>query len=130
MNNEWENEQDYYQWIDADTGYICQIHRVTDPHCGWLCGYVKLPQGHPLYGTKSYDDVLMNLDVHGGVSFAAYIPEPIYGYYIGFDCAHMGDLAPYNTRLQTSEVKSYKNVSYVTKECESLAKQLKALEGC
>lgn len=39
-------EPDHLDWIDEATGLACRIHRCQDR---WLCGYVQVPQDHPLY---------------------------------------------------------------------------------
>jgi hypothetical protein len=55
------------------------------------CGYVRIPQGH-VWHDKNYDDI--PVDVHGGLTFSdleACLHEDGVGYWIGFDCAHLGD---------------------------------------
>ena len=85
-------------------GYQCLINRVNhrppkNPNdwLGHLCGYVALPPSHPYYG-KDYDDIPVK--VHGGLTYAqdsqgeiswALTPK---AWWIGFDCAHYGDLIP------------------------------------
>lgn len=44
----WNNEPDTKHWTDEATGYPCAV--VRHPRYGSLCGYVGLPEGHPLYG--------------------------------------------------------------------------------
>lgn len=43
---EWDDEPDKAQWPDEETGLPCLI--VRGP-AGALCGYVGVPEGHPLY---------------------------------------------------------------------------------
>ena len=45
----WMNEPDKKQWQDAETGYPCLIVRNNG---GALCGYVGVPESHPLYGVE------------------------------------------------------------------------------
>jgi hypothetical protein len=45
---EWSSEPDKRQWKDEETGYPCLIVRA--PVTGALCGYVGIPEKHPLYG--------------------------------------------------------------------------------
>jgi hypothetical protein len=55
------------------------------------CGYVRVPPGHNWHG-KNYDDI--DARVHGGLTFAEIEPcehDDGVGYWIGFDCAHLGD---------------------------------------
>lgn len=66
------------------------------------------------------------IDVHGGLTYsgaghAEYGENPAL-WYFGFDCAHSGDLCPAMDRAYQGD--SYRNMSYVRSEVESLAKQL------
>lgn len=70
-----------FQWMTVHNG------------SGYRCGYVRLPAGHPWHG-KAYD--YPNVDVHGGITFAeadepCNEPGPDVSWWIGFDCAHLGD---------------------------------------
>jgi hypothetical protein len=88
-------------WIDAKTKYQCLIRNGA---CGVLCGYVGVDSSHPLYGKKmrgwddeetNEDDPFGDLMVHGGVTFADRWPEISSDlWFIGFDCAHAGDIIP------------------------------------
>lgn len=62
----WQTEPDKIQWQDMATGLACLA--VRHPVHGHWCGYVGVPEGHPLFG-KSYDDA-ERFDVHGGITFA------------------------------------------------------------
>lgn len=57
------------------------------------CGYVGLPEGHPLHGIQC--DHVEDVAVHGGLTFsgqAASLGWPDDGlWYLGLDCAHLGD---------------------------------------
>lgn len=117
-------------------GLDCLINR--NPSLFVWCGYVGVPKGHALYGTH-YDDV--NVDVHGGLTFS----RECHGYvchqannevwWLGFDCAHMGDLMPemmsawrmllLNGLSFDAEVsRGYKNIDYVREETKRLAEQI------
>lgn len=104
------------RWEHA--GMVCALrHGVFDVPCG----YVLVPDGHPLHGA-SYEEADALLDVHGGVTYAGDL-EGI-GYAIGFDMAHAGDLAfefgaAYALPLRTDEE--------CVSETEWLAEQLAAL---
>lgn len=148
--NPWETEPDFFEFVDEDTGYRCFIQR--HPELKHLCGYVELPKKHKLYGeTNVGNEFLLNLDVHGGVTYAGekrikrstltgwfnewYDKRPIfliYEYVVGFDCAHAGDYSPYSLPLLGMNKiigdETYKDIEYVTNECKKLAKQLKELE--
>lgn len=65
----WVCEPDKRQWIDAVTEMSCLM--VRGPSGAW-CGYVGVPEGHPLHG-KCYDDI--DIEVHGGLTFAGHCAD-------------------------------------------------------
>lgn len=179
---EWNSEPDKVQFQDEATGYPCLIVRARVT--GSLCGYVGIPENHPLYGcaynkphelAKKFindnqelsigkrgvfslfciDADNQNLDimfdVHGSLTFSDFChseSKPESGichigddkpYWFGFDCSHAGDIMPamdakmkeimpedYDFSYKSEDI--YRNISYVTSEVQSLARQLKALE--
>lgn len=132
----WDYEPDRAEWRDEDTGLPCLARRGP---LGQWCGYVAVPPGHPWHGAD-YD--ALPVDVHGGLTFAApcdesagicHAPrpgEPGDVWWLGFDCAHLGDLVPGMVRLNlppfpgSSEV--YRPLAYVRRECAELARQVAA----
>lgn len=133
----WNSEPDKIQWLDEASGLPCLIVRGPS---GALCGYVGVPSNHPLHG-KDYDQAhsAADIEVHGGLTFAGschhtpdntsicHIPEegePDDVWWLGFDCAHSGDVSPAYDRFARIH-DSYKNIRYVTNEVQSLARQLK-----
>lgn len=48
--NQWDDEPNELDWADEKTGFQCRIIRVRDS--GHLCGYVRIPDGHPLHGVE------------------------------------------------------------------------------
>jgi hypothetical protein len=104
-------------------GYKCEIKR--HPSLGHLCGYIHIPKSHKLWG-KAYNELYemgVDIDIHGGLTFADQDGDD---WVFGFDCAHYGDFVPQTATMAFgSEV--YRDMTYVTKETESLAKQLQAL---
>lgn len=56
-----------------------------------LCGYVKVPVGHPCEKLWSDD---LDVEVHGGVTFRGRVKE---GSWFGFDCGHAGDYIDWST---------------------------------
>lgn len=146
---EWQHEPDRVTWEYRN--FPCLILRQGTT--GHLCGYVAVPEGHPAYGLD-YDAVhqrLESLDVHGGLTYARACGEdPVQGvchvkadgkpevWWLGFDCAHLGDLCPSmgmggatRSCLESAGIDGshndrdiYKNISFVTNECERLAAQL------
>jgi hypothetical protein len=144
----WKSEPDKAQWIDAATGLDCLIHRGPS---GALCGYVGVPPGHRFHGSD-YSAVLFDTEdgdssypeVHGGLTFSdscaettredgrgiCHIPEPgrpADVWWLGFDCAHSGDLCPSYDR--SWEYGTYRDLEYVKREVESLARQLAAVKA-
>lgn len=106
MEKPWLNEPNRVEF--KYKGYDCLIQRVgrfhdefADDYLGHLCGYVALPKSHPYYG-KNYDDI--PIEVHGGLTYAracqgkiCHVPsegESDDVWWVGFDCAHAGDLIP------------------------------------
>src|SRR5437868_5201332 len=74
--------------------------------------------------------------VHGGLTFSNFIPAERGGvdglWFLGFDCAHLGDLMPgleslIPIRFETNA--TYKDLPFVKEECASLAAQLKEMEA-
>jgi hypothetical protein len=139
----WDGEPDKAQWIDQDTGLDCLIVRNR---LGTLCGYVGVPAGHPWHG-QDYDAV--DADVHGGLTYSArcqeygaehgicHVPEPGRPddvWWLGFDCGHLGDLAPGMESVRRaaglpplSRHETYRDVAYVRAQCQQLAAQAAAV---
>lgn len=65
----WDDEPDKRQWQDPATGLPCLINRGPS---GALCGYVGVPDAHPLHGL-SYDECWNAIEphAHGGLTFAS-----------------------------------------------------------
>ena len=143
----WASEPDKRQWLDAATGYPCLIRRA--PKTGALCGYVGVPESHPLFSVDYGDPRVVDILVHGGVTFAdscdddedegigiCHRPgsdESDVVWWLGFDCAHGGDLLPacrpHGWFVSRSPGSTYRDFEYVTHEVERLAAQLLALAG-
>lgn len=138
---EWDNEPDKIQWKDKTTGYPCLIVRSQ---LGNLCGYVGVPEGHPLHHGDYDDENFPVLLAHGGITFAdtcakdgneaeniCHIPElgdPDNVWWFGFDCGHYDDFAPGMPMLHLRNPENYKNVAYVKVNITLLAAQLKEFE--
>lgn len=129
---EWDDEPDKVQWQDEKTGLPCLIVRGSS---GSLCGYVGVADGHRHYG-RDYSDC--DVEVHGGLTFAEFcaedrehgichIPgpgEPDKVWWLGFDCAHSGDIQPKHIYKFGDGYARYRNIDYVKGECSRLAAQL------
>lgn len=122
--NEWEQELNEKKFECNE--YQCEIKR--HPTMKHLCGYVKLPDYHSLYGV-GYDELYekdIHINVHGGLTYAEKEGDR---WVFGFDCAHYGDVVPslldYGVPV-SDEI--YRNMEYVEDEIRTLAAQLKELE--
>ncbi|MEM7621479.1 MAG: hypothetical protein AAF228_13715 [Pseudomonadota bacterium] len=97
---EWKNEPDYLQYRDEETGLECLIIRNI---VGALCGYVGVDKNHPAYKVDAFDwsnPSLENIDVHWGLTFSGFLDRSNTElWFLGFDCAHSGDLAPGHNSL-------------------------------
>lgn len=96
---------------------------VKHDSLGHLCGYIGLPEGHGLHGLDCDHDGIPG-DVHGGWTYAeghAPYEKPDGRWYLGFDCAHAGDLVP-GTGAYTGDV--YRDESFVENELRQAAPTL------
>lgn len=124
-------------------GLKCVILRSVFGH---LCGYVQIPPGKlrdrlvrrmrqpgwklPIHDSKlrrknGYNHRLLNdVEVHGGLTFCGslkhYSHRTERGLYLGFVCAHAGDLVP---NLPAS-YGQYRDIRYVKNELICLVAQL------
>ena len=139
---EWKNEPDFVKWIDPATGLRCAIIRNT---FGALCGYVRVPLGklrdsivrksrqpgwYKVRGKVSrrngYDhSAVREMAVHGGITYCGKLRHVGVnrGIWLGFDCAHFGDLCP-KLPLGLADDGEYRNLKYVRNECTRLANQV------
>lgn len=131
---EWDNEPDRLYWVDPQTEYHCIIRRVDI--YGTLRGYVAVEKNHPLYG-KSYLSIIDDISVDGsdfcnrncenGVRHLMDDKEKSWWFEIDFN--NYLDYSPgYGRFYLGAKDAIYRNISYVTAEVESLAKQLKNRE--
>jgi hypothetical protein len=134
----WDDEPDKVQWRDDETGLPCLIVRNRR---GALTGYVGVPVGHPWHGLRyecggSIRGGGKNPNppkVHGGLTFGGdcshgapersvcHIPapgEPDDVWWLGFDCAHPGDMV-----LADAQTGVYRDLGYVRGEVCGLARQ-------
>lgn len=125
MTSKWQKWQ---KWRDEPSqvvfeaeGLLCVAHR--EEKLGHWCGYVGVEKSKVPQDTAE-------LLVHGGITWESKkLPSTIdYTsgdslYWLGFDCAHAGDLKPRDTATYTRWNK-YRGVGYVIRECVRLARQL------
>lgn len=115
----WHNEPNRLDW--QASGYPCLV--VRHASLLHLCGYVAVPPGHPWHGLD-YDSIEPYPDIHGGLTFAEDHPplgEPDSNWWLGFDCAHAGDLVPGMMRHAPDD--EYRDFEFVCSECEHLVEQ-------
>ena len=137
-------------WVEVNglsSIYILKLSRVTfntDEESDDLlhlhyCGYVGIPKSNPLYakvsdfGGNAYkahtslEEEELDIYAHGGITFTGHMKEWDKDYFfIGFDCAHMGDA----TRI--SEIKggaTFKSWAYAKVEVYGLYEQLSKVES-
>ena len=137
------------EWISNGLKCIVVFQRG-----GYRCGYVEIPQTHPLFG-KYYNNYINDstnveikdfFNVHGGITFSEEFSEQSanHNWFFGFDCAHWNDkfdfdlaekyfpeektlysiLKSTSTNSTSEKDCSIKTLDYVVEQCESLAKQL------
>jgi hypothetical protein len=126
----WQAEPDKRQWIDEATGLDCLL--VRNHWSGHLCGYVGVPEGHPLFGldydtandhAEPDEDGYRAFLVHGGLTFAGpcqeggeesgicHIPAPGRPdriHWFGFDAIHAWDLGPATEALLLTELRHHR----------------------
>ena len=139
---EWTDEPDKIMWstIFNNYEYKCIIQRGK---FGTLCGYVIINENH-----KAFNCNRDSLDVHGSITWCGGsiyedLPLLLQTKWFGFDCAHMMDFMPFDPIRDlfnanrtangnfpfTTSGKTYKNIAFVTREIESLIKQLDVLNS-
>lgn len=133
----WEHEPDREEWVHDLTRYNCTVWR--HPTYGSLNGYVAMPKGHKMWGQPYNSDLLYDIEVHGGLTYAE--EDKVTGEWVlGFDCNHATDFAPKlaltlmkytGTTTEDLEfrmkVTKYRDWAYVKNEVCNLARQLKLI---
>lgn len=95
----WQTEPDREAWTDEATGYPCVA--VRHPRMGHWCGYVGVPDGHPMHGA-SYSDAYESGEdtepveewTYGGEQPGGQEEDDRASRWFGFDFAHCYDLVP------------------------------------
>lgn len=118
----------------TEAGLRAVIRFVRGSH---YCGYVAVEPGHPWYGIEDFFATHQPvLTPHGGVTYLdgnedyPAPSDPATVWWVGFDCAHWGDLS-YSEDAKgyaPEPYHSFKDAHYVESECERLAHQLKKAE--
>lgn len=99
---------------------------------GHLNGYVEVPRSHVAYGRHYYDGLDSQINCHGGLTYSGHMelgspinnvnPLSHYCWYIGFDCAHYGDLVPTMGNQTGHDI--WRNDEFVANECKHIIDQL------
>ncbi len=130
----WESEPDRVEFVHR--GVPCLM--VRQPEFGNWCGYAGVEPGHPWHGVDRDDELLDDVQVHGGLTWAGPAKYHIQSladparykghWWLGYDCAHGGDLVPMFNAMGTpwlrSESTRYRDVAFVRGQCEQLADQV------
>ena len=134
----WRGELDKAVWTDPATGLDCMHRRCADG--GYLCGYVAVDPGHPLFGFE-HDAIPSSLGVtaHTGLvesglcdygredEVMCHIPaegRPHDVWWFGFKCDDSGDHLPAGQSHNPDSSGIYRSTEYVRGECERLALRL------
>lgn len=131
----WKDEPDRIEWRFLDMP--CLIVRGPS---GALCGYVAVAPGHPWHGVE-YGAIDPSPAVHWGLTYSdrcqaggkichvAREGEADDVWWVGFDCAHSGDISPSYLHLPYLQHIGfdgvYRDEAYVRSEVECLAAQAK-----
>lgn len=121
----WIDEPDS---VDGAFGDIPWVLRRGPTGLGHWCGYVAIAPGHPWHG-RHYADI--PVEVHWGLTWDGDgrpdFPDLPGWWWVGFDCAHAGDLVPGMVDLLPPglvEGDTYRTVDYARAEVETLAAQV------
>lgn len=114
----WDTEPSRLEWTTEGVPFPMLIKRAGMGH---LCGYVGLPEGHPLHGIPY---IAVDVDVHGGLTFSGYLKGDGATWWLGFDCAHHGDMVPLIHAHTPQNFSEYRTIGWVRVETERLARQL------
>lgn len=119
--NKWEQEPNFKQGEHLGLNW----HILRSSTMGHLCGYVEVPKENKIYGIEDYSG--FDFDVHGGITYAEFTEDKT-KFVIGFDCAHLGDIAPMLVKKMGIYAEgTYRSIEYVQEEIFKLIKQLKEM---
>jgi len=117
------------RWKDYSTGYWCQIERASEGH---LNGYVKIDEGHPLFGRDWLSEEVRALEVERRNVITVYHPgdEPP-SYWLGFACNGMYEMSPVDKVLGMSTIQGSRYITWeeVKEDVLSLARQIREHES-
>lgn len=148
LRGPWSREAAKLAWTDPATGLHCIIRRAPG---GFLCGYVAVGLGHPLFGFSADAVPTAISAVHGGLTYAAPCDEQAPEetsichvaerrlthtdqWWFGFSCNKITDLIPEDDAhaakaQQLGLDQEYRDERYLVGACTQLASQLSAAES-
>lgn len=122
----WESEPDVLSWKTNKGSVELELHIKRQPILKHLCGYVGIP--YDKSSDKEYQKLeSFGFDVHGGITFSQLGDGGTFKegfWWVGFDCAHLGDISPGSMLFSHSPSDTYKNIAFVKGQVEKLANQV------
>ena len=109
-----KGEYNGYEWL------------VGHNEMGFRCGYIRVLRVHPWFGI---DHDNLDADVHGGLTYSGFGAgvEGEHEWWLGFDCAHLGDAPdpslPHRSILSGWDDGVVRTQEYVEAQCRSLIDQ-------
>lgn len=125
----WQEDKEHFKNVSLDFFFYRDFVTVIGRNntLGHLCGYVRLSIEHELNGVGCDD--IEGLDVHGGLTYSGDDLTVDDSWYLGFDCAHAGDLVPEMAkRSGNNDFATYRDVEFVKNELMRLVNQIIAQE--
>lgn len=94
------------------SGLNCMI--TLDPTFFHYCGYVELPEHHPLHGIVATNDRFCGFNVHGGVTWSGEFEGMEGRWFVGFDTNHYCDAPDIEAGIAKYGREAYeKNKEYI-----------------
>jgi len=113
-----KSEGDYKEWTyQTRNGVEYRLVIRRNSSLGFLCGYIEVTKDNKLFGDEY---ISLDLNVHGGLTYGSKKSDDVFVY--GFDCGHFGDMIFDELGIK-KRGDIYRDMNYVTKECEKLAEQ-------
>lgn len=131
--------------VEENSLYKGYKYMVMFLELGHRCGYVQVPDDHPINNDDCWVDPETDITCHGGITFCHRTTMPDNDaeahLWIGFDCRHYGDAVDADAfegyfGKSKAEFASYdmkgvvRTKDYVVSECERIIEQLVAIESC
>ena len=117
---------------------------------GFRCGYVLVPRWHKLYGQLYSNKDCEAIKCHGGLTYSSHelMGQTSPSWWIGFDCAHTGDILDKESQMRyfgnnnqnnffnmlnfmtgnNTGFGTVKNLDFCIEECKNIVDQLREIE--